>query len=310
MSRGMRKATRTQRSVLEDWYSPAGVPGTCGVRTPRRVCRYMQMCARDLDLLTVAKEASACTGLDFERVRRWFYRAISQRRKSETNPRCGSRGRNRMLSGSQTSRALPTGQPLSDHPQVQPDLSALKACGPIGLPAEREANVRNQNSDDIDAEPCALAGLRAAWNMQIGMQGKRNLWNHNSHAIDAELDPAASVMRNEVQGEPNSWNHDWHDTDAELEVYMKQLKDMCHGRPRMHLHPQTSVISAPASAAASRCSTRPSSPLPSDIEYCPCCLFSDITDHTSSSSAAENAWSSALDEVFCAALDAYQSARI
>ena len=288
MSRGMRKATRTQRSVLEDWYSPAGVPVTCGVRTPRRVCRYMQMCARDLDLLTVAKEASACTGLDFERVRRWFYRAISQRRKSETNPRCGSRGRNRMLSGSQTSRALLTGQPLSNHPQA---------------PMQRKRNLWNHKSH-AELDP-------AASNMQIEVKCEPNSWNHDWRDIDAELesllDPPAWNTRIEMQCEPNSWNHDWHDTDAELKVHMERLNDM---RPRMQLHPQTNVISAPASSAASCCSTQPSSPLPSDIEYCPCCLSSEITDDTSSSSPAENAWSSGLDEVFCAALDAYQSARI
>ena len=51
------------------------------------------MCKHGVDLDTVAKEVSLATGLPLERVKRWFYRAISTRRRSGRNPRYGSRGR-------------------------------------------------------------------------------------------------------------------------------------------------------------------------------------------------------------------------
>ena len=258
------------------------------------MCRYMQMCARDLDLSTVVQEASSCTGLDFERVRRWFYRAISQRRKSD---RCGRRGRPRMPSNPQTSRAVLTGQPVSAHqaplrhPAVQPDLSALRPCAPTGLPAawntqtemQSEPNLRNRRLHDTDAEPMHMRWLNdselATKCHCLDLSSRFNTWV-DKHSSVASCHYAWS-------SEPSPLPEDWSPA----------------------VNTSGYLISAPASSTASCCSSQPSSPLPwrrpHPTEDCSCSPLSDIGD-TYSSSQAELALSSALDEIFVAALDAYQ----
>ena len=56
------------------------------VRAFAGACRYMDMCIRGLSLADMAAEASQITGMDPMRVKRWFYRKISQSRRSGNAP--------------------------------------------------------------------------------------------------------------------------------------------------------------------------------------------------------------------------------
>ena len=62
----------------------------CGLVRPVRVeadvCRYMEMCVRGFSLEDMAAEISQITGKDLMRVKRWFYRKISQTRRSGSAP--------------------------------------------------------------------------------------------------------------------------------------------------------------------------------------------------------------------------------